>query len=69
MGDQGGMVWGERTKQIEEELVTFEERKEASTYDKNASLTTKIDLLVKELIAKRHAEEVSSYAQFSRSYH
>ena len=34
MGDQGGMVWGERTKQLEEELVTFEERKEASPYDK-----------------------------------
>ena len=64
MGDQGGMVWGERTKQIEEELVTFEERREMSPYDRNASCTTQIDLLVKELMAKKKSEDVSTYAQF-----
>ena len=58
------MVWGERTKQLEEELVTFEERKEASPYDKHISVTTKIDLLVKELTAKRNGEDVSSYTHF-----
>ena len=41
MGDQGGMVWGERTKQIEDDLITFEERKEASPYDKKIPMVTK----------------------------
>ena len=69
MGDQGGMVWGDRTKHIEDELVTFEERKEASPYDKNVPLLTKSDLLVQELTAKKNAEDISSYAHFSWNYH
>ena len=64
MGDQGGMVWGERTKQIEEEMVTFEERRESSPYERNLPMLTQIDLLVKELLAKKKSEDMSTYAQF-----
>ena len=33
MGDQGGFVWGDRKKQSENDLVTFEERMESSQYN------------------------------------
>ena len=64
MGDQGGFVWGDRNKQLEGDLVTFEERTLATPYGRKAPLLTKIDHLVQELIVKRKAEDVSSYAQF-----
>ena len=41
MGDQGGMIWGERTAQVEKDLVTFEERMESSPYDKHIPMMTK----------------------------
>ena len=65
MGNQGGLVWGDRNKQIEDDIVTFEERMESSPYNTEAPILTAIDQLVQELLAKRNAEDVSSYAQFS----
>ena len=41
LGDQCSYVWGERDKHIEETLVTFEERKGSSPYDKSPSCTHK----------------------------
>ena len=55
---------GDRNKQIEGARVTFEDMALATPYGRNAPLLTKIDHLVQELIAKRNAEDVSSYAQF-----
>ena len=50
MGNQGGMVWGARTKEVEKDLITFEERKLASPYGKSAQITEDIDRLVDELV-------------------
>ena len=53
LGDQGSYVWGERNKEVEDTLITFEERKGSSPYDKPVPLHTKIDKLVQELVAKK----------------
>ena len=53
MGDQGGLVWGVRNQQIEKDLVSFEERMEASPCKKEVPILTKIDQLVRELQARK----------------
>ena len=69
LGNQGGFVWGDRNKQIEQDLVTFEERMESSPYGKAEPMLTKNDKSVQELLATRNSEDVSSYAPFPRNHY